>query len=167
MTSHRILTLQDCHRNRQENGELECAQTTGTHNFLQTSPSPHHKGSHFCSVEDQAASFAGRRPTTSGPNSSKKCCVCSFPPKLLKYIQKYVEIYIYIYMYSFIHLNVYIIYSYLKICIHLYIYIYISICVCVCVCTRVACQQPAKVITIIIIIILTIMNTEICIYIYI
>ena len=129
MTSHRILTLQDCHRNRQENGKLECAQTTGTHNFLQTSPSPHHKGSHFCSVEDQAASFAGRRPTTSGPNSSKKCCVCSFPPKLLKYIQKYVDIYIY--MYSFIHLNVYIIYSYLKICIHLYIYIFIYLYVCV------------------------------------
>ena len=162
MTSHRILTLQDCHHNRQENGELECAQITGTHNFLQTSPSPHHKGSHFCSVEDQAASFAGRRPTTSGPNSSKKCCVCSFPPKLLKYIQKYVEIYIYIHVFIYSFKCIYHIFIF----INMYTYIYIYIYMCVCVCTRVACQQPAKVITIIILIILTIMNTEICMYIY-
>lgn len=126
-----MLTLQDCHRNRQENGELECAQTTGTHNFLQTSPSPHHKGSHFCSVEDQAASFAGRRPTTSGPNSSKKCCVCSFPPKLLKYIQKYVEIYIYIHVFIYSFKCIYYIFIFKNMYTSIYIYIYISICVCV------------------------------------
>lgn len=132
MTSHRILTLQDCHRNRQENGELECAQTTGTHNFLQTSPSPHHKGSHFCSVEDQAASFAGRRPTTSGPNSSKKCCVCSFPPKLLKYIQKYVEIYIYIHVFIYSFKCIYYIFIFKNMYTSIYIYLYIYMCVCAC-----------------------------------